>query len=155
MPVYLFAFGLLLVFEPNFGLLPSPVFFSPEDYEAPLTNPWHFFAAMLVPWILVAAPFGAVVMRLARVAIREGIESDYVRTAAAKGLSKRKVMRQAARPSHAGTLHRGGWTPAARQMPASRSPTGRGSPFVRTYARPCAAGARSRAAEMPLAALSM
>jgi peptide/nickel transport system permease protein len=112
MPVYLFAFGLLLLFEPHFGLLPSPVFFSPEDYEAPLTNPWHFFEAMLVPWILVAAPFGAVVMRLARVAIREGIESDYARAAAAKGLSKRKVMRQAARPSHASVASlTGAWVP--------------------------------------------
>ena len=90
MPVYLFAFGLLLLFEPTFGVLPSPVFFHPEDYEAPLANPWHFFEAMLVPWILVAAPFGAVVMRLARVTISEEIGSDYVRTAAAKGLSRER-----------------------------------------------------------------
>ena len=39
-----------------------------------------------MPWILVAAPFGAVVMRLARVTICDEIHSDYVRTAAAKGL---------------------------------------------------------------------
>src|SRR4051812_12964388 len=62
LPVYLFPLGLLLLFEPSFGLLPSPVFFHPEDYAAPLENPWRFFEAMLVPWILVAAPFGAVVM---------------------------------------------------------------------------------------------
>ena len=99
LPVYLFALGLLLVFEPTFGLLPSPVFFHPEDYAAPLSNPWRFFEAMLVPWILVAAPFGAVVMRLARVAIADEIHSDYVRTAAAKGLPRRKVLRQATRPS--------------------------------------------------------
>ena len=87
-------------------------FFSPEDYEAPLQNPWHFFAAMLVPWILVAAPFGAVVMRLARPAIGEAIDSDYVRSAAAKGLSPRAVMRQAARPSYASVASLvGGWVP--------------------------------------------
>lgn len=34
LPVYLFALGLLLLFEPTFGLLPSPVFFHPEDYLA-------------------------------------------------------------------------------------------------------------------------
>ena len=90
MPVYLFGLGLLLLFEPNFGLLPSPVFFHPQDYAAPLENPWRFFEAMLVPWILVAAPFGAVVMRLARAAILEEIDSDYVRTAAAKGLPQRR-----------------------------------------------------------------
>ncbi|MGZ8650006.1 MAG: ABC transporter permease subunit, partial [Solirubrobacteraceae bacterium] len=101
MPVYLFGFGLLLLFEPSFGLLPSPVFFHPEDYTAPLADPWRFFEAMLVPWILVAAPFGAVVMRLARPAILEAIDSDYVRTATAKGLPRRQVIRRhAARPSH-------------------------------------------------------
>jgi ABC-type dipeptide/oligopeptide/nickel transport system permease component len=112
MPVYLFALGLLLLFEPTFGLLPSPVFFHPQDYAAPLENPWRFFEAMLVPWILVAAPFGAVVMRLARVAIVAEIDSDYVRTAAAKGLPRREVLRQAARPSYASVASLvGGWVP--------------------------------------------
>ena len=102
LPVYLFALGLLLLFEPTFGLLPSPVFFHPEDYAAPLANPWRFFDAMLVPWILVAAPFAAVVMRLARVTIAEELASDHVRTAAAKGLTRRTVLRRhAVRPSYA------------------------------------------------------
>src|SRR4051812_20889705 len=65
-PVYLFALGLLLLFEPIFGVLPSPVFFHPLDYAAPLENPWRFFDAMLVPWILVAAPFGGGVVRRPR-----------------------------------------------------------------------------------------
>src|SRR3954453_1220714 len=101
MPVYVFALVLLLLFEPTFGLLPSPVFFHPVDYAAPLSNPWRFFEAMLVPWVLVAAPFGAVVMRLARVSIPEEIGSDYVRAAAAKGLPQRTVIRHATRPSYA------------------------------------------------------
>ncbi len=54
-----------------------------------------------MPWILVTAPFGAVVMRLAQAAILEEIDSDYVRTAAAKGLSRREVIRRhAARPGY-------------------------------------------------------
>jgi peptide/nickel transport system permease protein len=101
MPVYLFGFGLLLLFEPTFGLIHSPLFFHPEDYRAPLENPWRFFEAMLVPWILVAAPFGAVVMRLAQAAILDEIDSDYVRTAEAKGLPRRTVIgRHAARPGY-------------------------------------------------------
>jgi peptide/nickel transport system permease protein len=111
-PVYLFALGLLMLFEPTFGVLPSPVFFHPEDYAAPLSNPWHFFEAMLVPWILVAAPFGAVVMRLARVTIGDEIHSEYVRTAAAKGLTRRAVLRQAVRPSYAPVASLvGAWVP--------------------------------------------
>ena len=65
-----------------------------------------------MPWILVAAPFGAVVMRFARVTISEEIGSDYVRTAAAKGLSAGKVLRQAVRPSYAPVASLiGAWVP--------------------------------------------
>jgi peptide/nickel transport system permease protein len=113
MPVYLFGIGLLLVFEPTFGLLPSPVFFHPQDYASPREDPWRFFEAMLVPWILVAAPFGAVVMRLARATILEDIDSDYVRTAGAKGLPRRAVIRRhATRPSYAPVASlAGAWVP--------------------------------------------
>jgi peptide/nickel transport system permease protein len=112
-PVYLFALGLLMLFEPTFGVLPSPVFFHPEDYAAPLSNPWHFFEAMLVPWILVAAPFGAVVMRLAKVTISDEMGTEYVRTAAAKGLTPRTVMRRhTMRPSYAPVASLiGAWVP--------------------------------------------
>jgi len=113
LPVYLFALGLLLLFEPTFGLLPSPVFFHPQDYAAPLANPWRFFDAMLVPWILVAAPFAAVVMRLARVTIADELASDHVRTAAAKGVSRGRVLhRHAVRPSYAPVASLiGAWVP--------------------------------------------
>ena len=112
MPAYLFGLGLLLLFEPTFGLLPSPVFFHPQDYAAPLENPLRFFDAMLVPWILVGLPFAAVVMRLARPMIRDEIDSDYVRTAAAKGLPRRAVLRQATRPSYSAAASLvGGWVP--------------------------------------------
>jgi peptide/nickel transport system permease protein len=113
LPVYLFALGLLLLFEPTFGVLPSPVFFHPEDYRAPLENPWRFFEAMLVPWILLAAPFGAVVMRFARVTISEELASDHVRAAAAKGVSRRALLRRhALRGSYAPAASlTGGWVP--------------------------------------------
>jgi peptide/nickel transport system permease protein len=113
LPVYLFALGLLLLFEPSFGLLPSPVFFHPEDYRAPLENPWRFFEAMLVPWILLAAPFGAVVMRLARVTISEELDSEHVRAAAAKGVPRRTLLRRhALRGSYSPVASlMGGWVP--------------------------------------------
>jgi peptide/nickel transport system permease protein len=101
MPVYLFGFGLLLLFEPSFGLLPLPYFFHPLDYEAPLEDPWMFVRAMVVPWIVVAAPFAAVVMRLTQAATLDELDADYVRTAEAKGLSRRRAIRRhAARPAY-------------------------------------------------------
>src|SRR3954453_9410287 len=113
MPVYVFALVLLLLFEPSFGLLPSPVFFHPEDYAAPLENPWRFFEAMLLPATLLAAPFGAVVMRLARVTIGEELATDHVRAAAAKGLPPRTVLRRhAVRGSYSPVASLiGGWFP--------------------------------------------
>jgi peptide/nickel transport system permease protein len=101
MPPYLFGFGVLLLFEPSFGLLPLPYFFHPLDYENPLEDPWMFVRAMVVPWIVLAAPFAAVVMRLTQAATLNELDADYVRTASAKGLSRRRVIRRhAARPAY-------------------------------------------------------
>ena len=101
MPAYLFGFAVLLLFEPSFGLLPLPYFFHPLDYEAPLEDPWMFVQAMVVPWIVLAAPFAAVVMRLTQAATLDELDADYVRTAEAKGLSRRRVIRRhAARPAY-------------------------------------------------------
>ena len=98
LPVYLFGFAILLLFEPTFGALPLPFFFHPLDYEAPFADPWAFLRAMVVPWIVVAAPFAAVVLRLMQAGMLEALESDYARTAAAKGLSRRRVIRRHAAP---------------------------------------------------------
>ena len=113
LPAYLFGFGVLLLFEPTFGAFPLPVFFHPLDYEAPLEDPWKFVEAMVVPWIVVAAPFAAVVMRLTQAAILQEID-DYVRTATAKGLNRRRVIRRhAARPAYVSVASLiGVWVPS-------------------------------------------
>jgi peptide/nickel transport system permease protein len=101
MPAYLFGFGVLLLFEPTFGALPLPFFFHPLDYQDPFADPRMFVQAMIVPWIVVAAPFAAVVMRLVQATMLEEVASDYVRTAEAKGLSRRRVIRRhAGRPAY-------------------------------------------------------
>ena len=99
LPVYLFGFGLLLLFEPTFGALPLPFFFHPLDYQTPLVDPWAFVSAMVVPSIVVAAPLAAIVMRLTQAAILEEIGTEYVRTAQANGLSRRRVIRRHAAPA--------------------------------------------------------
>jgi peptide/nickel transport system permease protein len=98
LPVYLFGFGLLLLFEPSFGAFPLPFLFHPLDYEDPLADPGAFVQAMVVPWIVVAAPLAAVVLRLMHAGMLEALTSDYVRTASAKGLSRRRVVRRHAAP---------------------------------------------------------
>jgi peptide/nickel transport system permease protein len=113
MPVYLTGFGVLLLFEPTFGALPLPFFFHPIDYEAPLDDPWSFFQAMLVPWLVVAAPLAAVCLRLTQALLLEELDTDYVRTAAAKGLSRRRLIRRHAAPASYGSLASliGVWVP--------------------------------------------
>ena len=98
MPAYLFGFGVLLLFEPSFGLLPLPFFFHPLDYEAPLEDPGMFVQAMVVPWIVTAAPFAAVVMRLTQATMLDEMDADYVRTAEAKGVSRRRIIGRHAGP---------------------------------------------------------
>jgi len=112
-PVYLVGFGVLLLFEPSFGVLPLPFFFHPLDYEAPLEDPWRFFQAMLVPWLVVAAPLAAVCLRLTQASILEVLDTDYVRTAAAKGLSRRRMIRHHAAPAGYSSLASliGVWVP--------------------------------------------
>ncbi|MGZ8634885.1 MAG: ABC transporter permease subunit [Solirubrobacteraceae bacterium] len=99
MPVYVVAFGNLLRFEPTVGVLPLPLYFHPLDYETPLASPWDFVRSMAVPWLVVGAPLGAITLRLALVSIQEVAGTDHVRTAIAKGLSRRRVIRHHAAPS--------------------------------------------------------
>jgi peptide/nickel transport system permease protein len=112
-PVYLVGLGVLLLFEPTFGAFPLPFFFHPLDYEAPLENPWNFVRAMIVPWLVVAAPLAAVCLRLTQASILEVLDTDYVRTGAAKGLSRRRLIRRHAAPAGYVTLASliGVWVP--------------------------------------------
>jgi peptide/nickel transport system permease protein len=114
MPAYLFGFGLLLLFEPSFGAFHMPWFFHPGDYENPGDDLWKFVEAMLVPCLIVAAPFAAVVMRLVQAEAVDELETDYVRTAEAKGVRRRVVIRRhAVRPAY-GTVASvvGVWVPS-------------------------------------------
>jgi peptide/nickel transport system permease protein len=113
LPVYLFGFGLLLLFEPTFGAFPLPFFFEQLDYEAPLADPWAFVRTMIVPWIVVAAPLAAVVLRLMQAGMLDVLDSDHVRTASAKGLSRRRVVRHHAAPPAYQTVASliGSWVP--------------------------------------------
>jgi peptide/nickel transport system permease protein len=104
-PVYVVGLGLLLLFNREFGAWPVPYFFDarPQAFASPLHDPWDWFRSYLVPWVVVAAPLAAGCVRLtARLTIDE-LGADYVRTAIAKGLSERRVMRRhAARGAYPG-----------------------------------------------------
>jgi peptide/nickel transport system permease protein len=63
------------------------------------------FRQLLVPWIVLAAPLGAMCLRLTLATTREAMDEDFVRTAAAKGVAHDQVARRHAAPlSYPGTF---------------------------------------------------
>lgn len=99
-PVYVVGLLLLLAFNPTFGALPLPAFFDAYPvWASPWNDPWDWFRALLVPWLVLAAPLGAMVLRLTLATALEALDEDYVRTAYAKGLAGRTVIRHHAAPA--------------------------------------------------------
>jgi len=99
-PVYVLGLLLLLAFNPIFGSWPLPAFFEAEPIWArPWSEPWDWFRTLLVPWLVLAAPIGAMVLRLTLATVIESLDEDYVRTAYGKGLGSRRVILRHAAPS--------------------------------------------------------
>ena len=97
-PSYVLALGLLLLFEPTFGLLKLPLFFEVHTYRPPLEAPWDFFRSMLAPWLVVGAPLAAAILRLTAGLTIDAMGEQWVRTAKAKGLGHGRVVRKHAAP---------------------------------------------------------
>jgi peptide/nickel transport system permease protein len=86
-------------FHPTFGTLPLPYFFDAAPIRAsPLSSPWDWFRSLLVPWLVAAAPLAAMCLRLVVVLLREQQGTDHVRTAIAKGVPHKRVIRHHAGP---------------------------------------------------------
>ncbi len=97
-PPYVLALGLLLLFEPTFGLVKLPVFFEVHSYKPPLEDPWDFVRSMLVPWLAVGAPLAGTIVRLTSSLTIDGMGEHWVRTARAKGVRHGRVVRKHAAP---------------------------------------------------------
>lgn len=85
-----FFLGLMAIFFIiiRLQLLPYP------SYVSPFENPIQFFQTMLLPWIVLAILYAAFYMRLTRNQMLEVLGEDYIRTARAKGLPERIVIRK-------------------------------------------------------------
>jgi peptide/nickel transport system permease protein len=105
-PVYVVGLGLLYLFNPVFGRLHVPWFFDADArWVAPWTNPWLFLRVYLVPWLVLGAPIAGMCLRMTTVTAREVRREDYVRTAVAKGIEPRQVLRRHVGPvSYASTI---------------------------------------------------
>ncbi len=105
-PVYIVGLGLLLLFDPKFGHWPLPVFFDAAPVPlSPASAPWEWLRTLLVPWLVGAAPLAGMCLRLVLSLARDQEGADYVRTAHAKGVPQRRVVRR-----HVGPFARLGTT---------------------------------------------
>ena len=67
----------------------------PDDGYVPLTqNPFEWARHLLLPWIASALPFAGAYVHVVRASLLNAVHEDWVRTARAKGLSERKVIRR-------------------------------------------------------------
>jgi peptide/nickel transport system permease protein len=98
-PVFFVGLFVLWLFNPIYGRVPLPFFFDAEPkWVQPWNAPWEWFRQLLVPWLVLAAPLGAMCLRLTLAETREAMDEDFVRTAAAKGMAPARVVRRHAAP---------------------------------------------------------
>lgn len=93
-PVYAIGMSAILLFKPGIDA-PFPVGILPYHGYVPLTeNPLEWLHALVVPWMVAGAPLAAVCLRMMRSSINEIRGEDFIRTAAAKGLTPAQVTRR-------------------------------------------------------------
>ncbi len=88
MPVFVLAAVLLKVFAYDMGLFPS------GGYVALTENPLDWAYHLILPWTTLAVIYIGFYSRVLRSNMLDAMGGDYVRTARAKGLSERQVMRR-------------------------------------------------------------
>ena len=77
---------LIMVVSVQWGLLP------PSGYVSPFVDPWQSFRTMLMPAFVLGTGLAAILMRHTRSAMIEALDTDYVRTALAKGMPRRRII---------------------------------------------------------------
>ena len=88
LPVFLIGLILLIFVIVRLHLLPYP------DYISPFENPLQFLQTMILPWISLAILYAAYYTRLTRSQMLETMSEDFIRTARAKGLPEKRVIRK-------------------------------------------------------------
>jgi peptide/nickel transport system permease protein len=68
--------------------------FPQEGYVGLTENPIQWFTHLLLPWIAAALPFAGAYVLVVRASLLDAVESDWVRTARAKGLDEKRVIRR-------------------------------------------------------------
>ena len=95
MPVYWFSSIVLVLFAPQSGYLLQIPFLSWYGGYVPFADsPLRWLQSLWVPWLVLAAPLAAMVYRMTRASLAEVLSEDFIRTARAKGVRERIVLRR-------------------------------------------------------------
>jgi peptide/nickel transport system permease protein len=86
LPIFFTGPILLLIFKYKLKWLPN------TGYASITSDPGQWLRSMILPWFALAFIFAALYARLTRANMLETMSEDYVRTARAKGLSRRTVV---------------------------------------------------------------
>ena len=89
-PVYWLGLLSLFLFSKDIGKI--HLFDGANQYVPISHNFSHWFGALILPWVVLAASFAAFYARLLRANLIEVMGEDYIRTARAKGLPERRVV---------------------------------------------------------------
>jgi peptide/nickel transport system permease protein len=87
-PVFLIGAILLYLLAYKWGIFPN------GDYVSPFDNPWQWLTHLILPWTALSVLFIGVYSRVLRSTMLDTMHEDFVRTARAKGLSERQVLRR-------------------------------------------------------------
>jgi peptide/nickel transport system permease protein len=85
-PNFWLGIMMILFFAVNLGWLPA------SGYVSPFVDLRQSLATTIMPAIVLGTGIAGVIMRHTRSAMMQAMQSDYVRTARAKGLSERRVI---------------------------------------------------------------
>jgi peptide/nickel transport system permease protein len=96
-PVYVVGLSLLLTF--GAGIAVSGIGFLPLKYVSFQHDPLGWMGSMITPWIVLGLPLAAVCERMMNSSMRNVLHEEFVRTALAKGISNRRMLRRHAVPA--------------------------------------------------------
>jgi peptide/nickel transport system permease protein len=93
-PVYWLGLVALYLFAPDVGLFKLSFVGGSGSYQPLTESPSQWLQSMILPWCVLAASFAAVYARVLRGSLLDVIGEDYIRTARAKGVPERTVVRR-------------------------------------------------------------
>ncbi len=100
-PVYWVGLMLQVFFAPVGGQFDVPIDIRSGNYAPFSDDPKQWFDGLIVPWLVLAGPLAGMCERMMRASAVDALQQDFIRTATAKGLSHRAVLRRHVVPAGA------------------------------------------------------